>query len=254
MLRALSPSLLLLKGTGLVPIRRSHLMLALCCVTASLILHLCTFGYMKGLLMQLQICTREGHKERTHSDRSDGLSSSSSSSSSSQSLLPPTPALVPLTSDQLVSLEEPWKWFERIGEHKDLVAKVQSLRSQLGRPLVILDIGLNIGTASWSIARVCPDCIVYGFEPIPTYFSFAKYKLPKETYPNVHLHNYAVCDHVGKENIWMETGINVGSVTQDGTHAAAVTFFRFLIHLPYLSLSLSLSFCCQLEHVDHRRA
>jgi hypothetical protein len=127
--------------------------------------------------------------------------------------LPPIPAPPPtleLTQTDITRLEEPWRWFESSGEHKDLLKKVAEMRAELGRPLVILDIGLNIGSAPWAIERVCPDCIIYGFEPIPKYFAFAQLKLPRSRYPNVRLFNYAICDHVGHEEIWMDTETNVG--------------------------------------------
>jgi len=68
--------------------------------------------------------------------------------------LPPPP--ITLNPSEISRLEEPWRWFESSGEHKDLLAKVQSLREERGRPLVLLDIGLNIGSAPWAIARICP--------------------------------------------------------------------------------------------------
>jgi len=124
--------------------------------------------------------------------------------------LPPPPVQPTLSITDKHRLEEPWKWFETSGEHKDLLAKVVELRERLGRPVVILDIGLNIGSAPWAIEKLCPDCIIYGFEPIPKYFAFAQYKLPVDRYPNVHLYNYAICDHVGSDTIWMDTETNVG--------------------------------------------
>jgi FkbM family methyltransferase len=107
-------------------------------------------------------------------------------------------------------LEEPWRWFESSGEHKELLSRVQQLRAAVGRPLRILDIGLNIGSAPWAIERVCADCEVYGFEPLPKYFQFAQLKMPRERYPHIHLFNYAICDHIGAETIWMDTSNNVG--------------------------------------------
>jgi len=35
-------------------------------------------------------------------------------------------------------------------------------------------------------------------------------KLPPSKYTNVHLYNYAICDHIGEETIWMDTSSNVG--------------------------------------------
>ena len=108
-------------------------------------------------------------------------SSSPSSSLTSEVSLPSPPPLndAILSQADISRLEEPWKWFESSGEHKDLLEKVRSLRAAKGSPLVILDIGLNIGSAPFAIERVCPDCIIYGFEPIPKYFAFAKHKMPQ---------------------------------------------------------------------------
>lgn len=128
------------------------------------------------------------------------------------SSLPAPPPPYTLSSAELQKLEEPWGWFQRAGEHRDLVAKVKQLRQQKGRPLVIIDVGLNIGSAPWALVQsgVCEDCVVYGFEPIPKYFAFAQFKLPHTRYPNVHLFNYALCDHDGPEQIWMDPGSNIG--------------------------------------------
>lgn len=75
---------------------------------------------------------------------------------SSSTPLPPEPTPLTLTSAQQSKLEEPWRWFETSGEHKDLVKQITNMRQELGRPLVILDIGLNIGSAPYAITKICP--------------------------------------------------------------------------------------------------
>jgi len=126
-------------------------------------------------------------------------------------VVPDAPPPVALSAADIRRLDEPWEWFQSSNEHRDLLDRIVRMRVELGRPLLILDIGLNIGSAPWAIARVCPDCEVYGFEPIPKYFAYAAYRLPPRDYPNIHLFNYAVCDHVATgEHIWMETAANVG--------------------------------------------
>jgi hypothetical protein len=70
--------------------------------------------------------------------------------------LPPQPTPITLTAAQISKLEEPWRWFETSGEHKDLQTKIQSLREERAHPLVILDIGLNIGSAPYAITKLCP--------------------------------------------------------------------------------------------------
>lgn len=57
---------------------------------------------------------------------------------------------------------------------------------------------------------MCPDCVIIGFEPIPQYFAFASLKLTPTRYPHVSIYNYAICDHIGEETIYMDTANNVG--------------------------------------------
>jgi FkbM family methyltransferase len=48
--------------------------------------------------------------------------------------------------------------------------RLAQLRESEPKPKVIYDLGANIGIASLSLATLCPDAHIYGFEPIPANF------------------------------------------------------------------------------------
>jgi FkbM family methyltransferase len=101
----------------------------------------------------------------------------------------------------------------KLPEHKDVMTGIEKIQQRIpSGPIYVLDVGLNLGAVSMGILEVCSRCIVWGFEPIPNYFSFAR-KILTEHYPDrVHLFNYAVCDGPGPRTIHMDTGAsaNVG--------------------------------------------
>jgi FkbM family methyltransferase len=51
--------------------------------------------------------------------------------------------------------------------NNDRLAEMERLK---WKPQVIYDLGANIGIASLSLAMLCPEARIYGFEPVPTNF------------------------------------------------------------------------------------
>jgi FkbM family methyltransferase len=58
--------------------------------------------------------------------------------------------------------------------------RLAELRELKRKPKVIYDLGANIGIASLSLATVCPEARIYGFEPIP-----ANYEICSQNYSNL---------------------------------------------------------------------
>jgi hypothetical protein len=103
----------------------------------------------------------------------------------------------------------------KLPEHAEVIAAIQAIEIQIGNnihPLYVLDIGMNLGAVAWSILQSCSSCIVFGFEPIPKYFSFAREKLKYFPSKRWHAFNYAICDTNGHQIIHMDSGafVNVG--------------------------------------------
>jgi FkbM family methyltransferase len=63
-------------------------------------------------------------------------------------------------------------------------------------PLVILDVGANIGYTSIFFARNYPDAIVYAFEPVQENYSCLVENI--KDYPNIVAHNFALGNSVGE--------------------------------------------------------
>lgn len=98
-------------------------------------------------------------------------------------------------------------------EHREIIAAVRQMNdAQPTGPIYVLDIGMNIGAVTIGILAACPNCIVYGFEPVPHYFLFTKKKVDDAFPARAKLFNYAVCDENKHTTIHVDSGsqVNIG--------------------------------------------
>lgn len=77
----------------------------------------------------------------------------------------------------------------------DRLAEMEKLK---WKPHVIYDLGANIGIASLSLARLCPEARIYGFEPVPANFKICS--LNYLNLPNAQPFNCAVGSSSGTTN------------------------------------------------------
>lgn len=68
--------------------------------------------------------------------------------------------------------------------------RLAQLRVSEPKPKVIYDLGANIGIASLSLAKLCPEARIYGFEPIPANYEICSLNYSNLT--NAHALNCAV--------------------------------------------------------------
>jgi len=82
---------------------------------------------------------------------------------------------------------------------------------QSWKPQVIYDLGANIGIASLSLATLCPEARIYGFEPVPANFEICARNY--SNLANAQAFNYAVGSFTGTMNFELSSDPEAGRLS-----------------------------------------
>lgn len=105
---------------------------------------------------------------------------------------------------------------DKIARHglyeKDVLNFLLSLLRQIAEP-VVLDIGANIGNHTLAFATAAAQ--VHAFEPIPAIHALLVQNVKQNRLVNVEVHNFALSDATGSDQIYMVQSGNVGASSFD---------------------------------------